>query len=58
MMSYGFWIVLFMVFVIVGGLVGFVVATITGSLAWAIPAGIAIGLLAAGAVAWVSGNEV
>jgi hypothetical protein len=47
-----------MVFVMIGGLVGYMVATFTDSLVWAIPSGIASGLLAAGVVVWVSSREV
>jgi hypothetical protein len=47
-----------MVFVMIRGLVGFVVATFTGSLVWTIPLGIMSGLLAAGVVVWVSNREI
>jgi hypothetical protein len=57
-MNGGLWIVLAMVFVMIGGLVGYMVATFTDSLVWAIPSGIASGLLAAGVVVWVSSREV
>jgi hypothetical protein len=41
----------------IGGLVGYMVATFTSSLVWAIPLGIATGLIAAGVVVWVSNRE-
>src|SRR4051812_47062849 len=40
LMNIGFWIVLAMVVVMIGGLVGYMVATFTSSLVWAIPLGI------------------
>jgi hypothetical protein len=54
----GIWVVLAMVLVMVGGLTGFVVATFTGSVFWAVALGIASGLLAAGVVVWISNREV
>jgi hypothetical protein len=57
LMNIGFWIVLAMVVVMIGGLVGYMVATFTSSLVWAIPLGIATGLIAAGVVVWVSNRE-
>ena len=56
-MNFGIWIVLAMVFVMIGGLVGYVVATIAESLVWAIASGITSGLLAVGVVVWVSNRE-
>ena len=57
-MNFGIWIVLAMVFVMIGGLTGFVVATFADSLVWGIALGITSGLLAAGVVVWVSNREV
>jgi uncharacterized membrane protein (UPF0136 family) len=57
-MNFGVWILLAMVFVMIGGLVGYMVATFTSSLVWAIALGITSGLLAAGVVVWVSNREV
>jgi hypothetical protein len=57
-MNFGIWIVLAMVFVMIGGFVGVMVTTFTSSLIWAIALGITSGLLAAGVVVWVSNRVV
>jgi uncharacterized membrane protein (UPF0136 family) len=58
MMNLGIWIVLAMVFAMIGGLVGYVAATFADSLVWGIALGITSRLLAAGVVVWVSNREV
>jgi hypothetical protein len=58
MNALGTWVVLAMVFVMVGGLTGFMAVTFMSSVFWAVALGITSGLLAAGVVVWISNREV